>query len=170
MNIKADKEKLTEAFDHMVEDVSKMIHEAEEAMAPSIDEMVQNAQILARDIYALSQEEAENLGDALKRDMEKAHKTLNQQGKELKDWWSFDLQLVEDRFIEMIARAADKTWLDFRAFEYKGRQSNLYHSGDVCNAGTLGCNRCDNRIQLKKTSRIPPCPECQHDEFYRITT
>ena len=112
-----DKDKLIAAFEHMVENVSESMHNAEEALAPTIDEMVHNAQHLARDIYALSQEEAESLGETLRRDMHKANRALNQQGKEMRDWLSFDLSLLEDRFVDMIADAADKTWLDFHAFE-----------------------------------------------------
>ena len=163
-----NKEKLVAAFDHMVENVSEAVHDAEEALAPTIDEMVHNAQVLARELFALSQEEAESLGDTLKRDMHKANKTLNQQGKELKDWLSFDLALVEDRFIDLIARAADKTWLDFHKFEFEDHQASLYRSGDVCNAGSFNCCHCDNSIKLTKTGQIPRCPVCDHDEFYRV--
>jgi hypothetical protein len=151
-----DKEKLVAAFDHMVENVSEAVHKAEEALAPTVDEMIHNAQVLARELYALSQEEAESLGATLKRDMHKANRTLNQQRKELKDWLSFDLTLVEDRFIDLIARAADKTWLDFHEFEYEDHQ------------GTFNCNHCDNSINLPKTGQIPRCPACDHAEFYRV--
>ena len=167
MEIK-DREKLVAAFDHMIDHVSNAIHEAEEMLAPTVDEMVHNAQVLARELYALTQEEAESLSSTLKRDIQKANKTLNQQRKELKDWWSFDLTLVEDRFIEMIGRAADKTWLDFRAFENEDHQASRYRSGEVCNAGTLSCNNCNNSIHLSKSGQIPRCPVCDHDEFYRV--
>lgn len=163
-----DKEKLVAAFDHMVENVSEAIHEAEEALAPTIDEMVHNAQVLARELFALTQEEAESLGETLKRDMHKANKTLNQQRKELKDWLSFDLTLVEDRFIDLVARAADKAWLDFREFESEDHQASLYRSDEVCNAGTFNCNNCGNTITLSETGQIPRCPACDHGEFYRV--
>lgn len=165
-----DREKLVAAFDHMVENVSEAVHKAEETLAPTIDEMVHNAQVLARELFTLSQEEAESLGDTLKRDMHKANKTLNQQRKELKDWWSFDMTLVEDRFIDLIASAADKSWLDFHKFEYEDHQASLYRSGEVCNAGTFNCNHCDNSINLPKTGQIPRCPKCDHVEFYRVVS
>jgi len=167
MDIK-DRDKLVEAFDHMVDHVSDAIHDAEEALAPTIEEMVHNAQQLARELFVLTQEEAESLGATLKRDMHKANKTLNQQRKELKDWLSFDLTLVEDRFIDMIARAADKTWLDFRAFENEDHQASVYRSGEVCNAGRFSCSNCGHSLDLSKTDQIPSCPECDHTEFYRI--
>jgi cell division septum initiation protein DivIVA len=97
-----DREKLVAAFEHMVENVSESMHKAEEALAPTIDEMVHNAQQLAREVFTLTQEEAESLGATLKRDMHKANEAMNQQSKELKDWFSFDLELVEDRFIVLL--------------------------------------------------------------------
>lgn len=168
MDIKTDKERLIKAFDHMVENVSQALHEAEEALAPTIDEMVHNAQTLASDIHKLSQEESEKLGETLKRDIRKANKTLNQQKKELKDWLSFDLSLVEDKFVELIARAADKSWLDFRAFEAENKMAETYRTGEICSAGTLCCKDCTQTMNLSKTSHIPPCPKCHHTEFYRV--
>jgi hypothetical protein len=100
--------------------------------------------------------------------MHKANKALNQQRKELKDWLSFDLTLVEDRFIDMIARAADKVWLDFRAFENEDHQASVYHSGEVCNAGRFSCSNCDNSLDLPKTGQLPRCPKCNHNQFYRV--
>jgi len=170
MDIKSDNKKLIKAFDHMIDNVSQTIHEAEEALKPTIDEMVLNAQSLAHDIHQLSQEEAERLGKALKRDIKSANKTLNQQGKELKDWLSFDLTLVEDKFIELVARAADKTWLDFRSFEAENKQAEVYRTGEVCSAGKLCCKSCAQTMKLSKTSHIPPCPRCHHTEFYRVVS
>ncbi len=163
-----DREKLVAAFEHMVENVSESMHKAEEALAPTIDEMVHNAQQLAREVYTLTQEEAEELGTTLKRDMHKANEVMNQQSKEIKDWLSFDLTLVEDRFIDMIARAADKAWLDFRAFESEDHQASLYRSGEVCNAGSFSCNKCGKIIRLSAAGQITNCPTCQHDKFYRV--
>ena len=170
MNIKEDGEKLIEAFDHMVENVNQAIHDAEEALAPSVDEMVSNAQSLAHELFSLSKKESERLGKALKRDIKSANKILNQQRKELKDWLSFDLTLVEDKFIELIARAADKTWLDFRDFENESRDASVYNTGEICSAGTLSCVQCSKTMKLTKSSHIPPCPGCHGTEFYRVVS
>lgn len=170
MTLKVDKENLTKAFDHMVDQLSQSIHKAEETLGPGLEEMVHNAQKVARDLYALSQEESDALAKTLKRDLHKANKALNQQRKELKDWLSFDLTLVEDRFIDLIAKAADKTWLDFHEFEYEDHQASIYHTGEVCNAGTLSCSKCGKEVHFKKTSHIPPCAGCHGSEFYRVIT
>ena len=40
MTFKVEKEKLTKAFDHMVEQLDQSIHKAEETLGPSLEEMV----------------------------------------------------------------------------------------------------------------------------------
>ena len=167
MEIK-DREKLVAAFEHMVENVSESIHDAEEALAPTVDEMVHNAQQLAREVFTLTQEEAESLGTTLKRDIQKANEVINRQRKELSDWLSFDLTLVEDRFAEMIAKAADKAWLDFRSFETGDHQATPYRSGEICNAGSFSCSNCSEVQRLSSAGQISACPACGNDEFYRV--
>lgn len=164
------REKLVAAFEHMVESVGEAMHEAEEALSPTVDEMVHNAQVLARDLYALSQEEAESLGNTLKRDIDKANEVLIRESRELKDWWSFDVELVEDRFAEMIARAADKTWLQFRAFESGAHPGNRYRSGEICNPGTFACRACGDRFELIAIGQLEPCSSCGGSEFKRVVS
>jgi ABC-type transporter Mla subunit MlaD len=168
MTFKEDKDKLVEAFDHMVEQVNQSIHRAEESLGPTIEEMVHNAQKMARDLYALTQEESEQLAKTLKKDLRNANEAMNKEGKEMKDWLAFDLALVEDRFIDLIAKAADKAWLDFHAFENETHQASTYRTGEVCNAGTLSCNECGKEVHFTKTSHIPPCAKCHGTEFYRV--
>lgn len=163
-----DREKLVAAYEHMVDSVGNALHEAEEAVAPTVDEMVHNAQQLARDLFALSQEDAETLGNTLRRDLHKADEVLNRQRKELKDWWSFDVALAEDKLAEMVARAADKTWLDFRAFASEEHQASVYRSGEICSAGTFNCTHCSAQFALTATAQLQPCHDCGNGEFFRV--
>ena len=113
-------------------------------------------------------EEAESLADALRRDIHRANEVVNRQGKEFRDWLSFDIDLVEDRFLDMIARAADKTWLAFRDFEQGANRADSYHSGEICTAGTFSCAACNRELRLRHNGRLPPCPSCHHGEYYRV--
>jgi len=163
-------ERLVAAFEHMIDSVSESVRETEEALAPGIDEMVHNAEQIARDLYRLTQEEAESLSATLKRDLHKANEVLNQQGKEISDWLSFDLALAEDRFIDLIAQAADKTWLDFHAFENDNLQLGEYRSGEVCNAGSFACQQCGEILRLSSAGQLPRCPGCDHDIYHRVSS
>ena len=161
------KDKLLQAFNHMVDEVHAAIEKAEETLSPTIDEMVKNAQTLSKNLYALTTDEAKSLSESLKRDIAHARKYMDTDGKEFKEWLNFDIELVEDRFIDMLSRAADKTWLDFRLFEQQNLLNSVYKTGELCSAGTLSCNSCGQEMKFTKNTRIPPCPKCHKTEFKR---
>jgi len=165
---KQNNEKLVEAFDHMSKVVIEALHKTEEALAPTAEKMLENAEHIVRDLYALSKDEARVVREALSRDLAKAHKTINEEGKELRDWLNFDMNQIEDRFLELVCKASDRTWLEFREFESANIHASIYKTGEICSAGTLSCNACGQTMQLKKSSHIPPCPKCHKTEFTRV--
>ena len=123
MDIKIERKKLTDAFSHMLENVNQVVHDTEQLLAPTIDEIAHNSKSLAEEMHELSQEESAFLSEALKLELENAQEALNDQKKELKDWLGFDLLLVEQKFLDLLERTADKSWLDFKAFEAEARQN-----------------------------------------------
>jgi hypothetical protein len=123
MDIKTEQKKLAQAFSNMAEHVNLAVHNAEELLTPTIDDLVNNAKALTEEIYQLSQEEAVFLGEAMKLELENANEALNEQKEELKGWLGFDLLLVEQQFFDLLEKTADKSWLDFKAFEAEARKN-----------------------------------------------
>jgi len=165
MNEQTDR--LLKAFNHMVEELHAAVEKAEETLSPTVDEMVQNAEKITRNIYALTADEAKSITAQLKRDIAHAREYMQTEGKEFNAWLNFDIQQVEDRFVDFLSQAADKTWLDFRAFEIMSKQNSIYKTGELCSAGTLRCMECSQEMKFTKNSRIPPCPKCHHTRFER---
>ncbi len=160
------KDKLLQAFNHMVDELHAAMEKAEEKLSPTIDELIKNAESTSKKLYALTQDEAKSISEHIKRDFAHAREYMQTEGKDFKQWLNFDIQQVEDRFVDFLSRAADKNWLDFRAF--KEHQENfLYNTGEICGPGTLRCLGCQQTMQFTRNSRIPPCPKCHHTEFER---
>ena len=162
------KDKLLQAYNKMVDDLHAAVEKAEETLSPTIDEMLQNAEKLSKKAYALTQDEAKNISDHLKRDIASARKYMHVDGKEFKEWLNFDIQQVEDRFADFLSKAADKTWIDFRALEILGKKNSIYKTGEICSAGTLRCLDCGQQMKFTKNSHIPPCPKYHHTKFERV--
>lgn len=163
------KDKMLEAFNHMVDEIHAAMEKAEETLSPTIDEMVHNAEQMSKKLYALTQDEAKSVSEHVKREIANAREYLQTDGKELNQWLKFDIQLVEDKFADFLAQAADKSWLDFRAFK-DHQQNTLYKTGEICTAGTLRCLDCGQEMTFKKNSRIPPCPKCHKTNFERVVS
>lgn len=161
------KDKLLQAFNHMVDEIHAAYQKTGETLSPTIDEILKNAEQSSKKLYALTQDEAKNISEHVKRDIANARKYMQTEGKDLKQWLNFDIQQVEDRFADLLSQAADKNWLDFHSF--KERQQNyLYKTGEVCSAGTIRCLDCGQHMKLTKNTRIPPCPKCHNTEFERV--
>ncbi len=161
------KDKLLKAFNHMVDEFSAAVEKADEKISPTVDEMISRAEHTSKELYALTQDEVKSISEHLKRDISHAREYLNKEGKELSEWFDFDMKLVEDRFANLIAKAADKSWLDFQAFKRRASEGTVYKTGEICSAGTLRCIACGQTMKFTKSNHIPPCPKCHKVEFSR---
>ncbi len=162
------KDKLVEAYNRMVDELHAAVEKAEETLSPTAEELLKNAEELARKAYALTADEARSVAESVKRDWADARAYLQTEGKELSQWFRFDLKLIEGRFMDLVAKAADKTWLDFSRFERETREQTRYHTGEVCSPGTLRCTSCGQEMTFTRATRIPPCPKCHKTEFERV--
>ncbi len=161
------KDKLLQAFNQMIDDLHAAIEKAEEKMAPTLDQMISNAEKMSKQLYALTQDEIRLVSDHVKRDIAHAREYMQTEGHELNQWLKFDIQQVEDKFADFLAQAADKNWLDFHAFK-QNQQNVLYRTGEICAPGTLSCLSCGQEMKITRNNRIPPCPKCHKTEFSRL--
>lgn len=164
------KDKLLQAYNRMVDELSAAVEKAEETLSPTIDEMLKNSEELTKKAFALTQDEAKNISAYLKREITDAREYMHTDGREYRQWLNFDIQQVEDQFIDFLSKAADKTWIDFKALEILSEKNSLYHTGEICSAGTLSCQNCGQQMKFTKNTRIPPCPKCHKTTFKRVVS
>lgn len=159
--------KLVDAYDKMMARVHDLLDDAEEQTMPTLQRNIDRARQRAVELRELTAEEADKVAAYVKRDLHEAADYLDKTGKDLSSWFSFDLRLVEERMLELFARAADKTRLEWNRLASQARWSQEYHTGEIAAVGTLVCSDCGCEMHFKKTSRIPPCPRCHKTIFKR---
>lgn len=151
-------ERLKSAFEHI-----------EHGARPVLSHFVEAAQQKAVELGELSRDEAEKIGNYLKRDVEDAAEYLaGPEARELSDWFKFDIDLIEDRLFELFSSVADKTKLELMAWEERARHAGKYHTGEITGIGTLNCIQCGQAIHFHATGHIPPCPSCHATLFSRV--
>jgi len=160
-------QKLTAAYDKMMERVNHLLDTAEQQAMPSLQKNIDKAKQRAIDLKELTHDEADKLAHYVHRDVSDLATHLSQSGEEFKNWFSFDLQLVEDRVLDTFAKVADKTSLQLAQLASQAKRSQEYHTGEITGIGTLACQSCEGLLHFKKTSRIPPCPKCHKTAFIR---
>lgn len=167
MSDKNLEQKLILAYDKMMARVEQLLDTAEHQALPVLQKNIEKAKQQAIELKEITKEEAEKLGDYLRRDLHDAADYLERSGKEFSTWFNFDLEMVEDRALEIFAKVADKTSFELSQLAAQAKRTLEYHTGEITNVGTLACQSCDALVHFKKTSKIPPCPKCHHTIFIR---
>ena len=161
-------ERLAEAYSVMLERANEIIEEAEAQARPAFEQAVERAQETARELGELSREEARLVGDYLRRDMRELGQHMAESGKDLRDWFQFDVQQIERRMWERLSAVADRTALELMRFSAAaGRRSEQYRSGEITGPGTLICDACGAVQNFDKPTAIPDCPRCGAGNYHR---
>tara|TARA_R110002050_G_scaffold9504_1_gene33061 strand:+ start:204646 stop:205161 length:516 start_codon:yes stop_codon:yes gene_type:complete len=160
-------QKLIAAYDKMMVRVAELLDTAEQQALPALQKNIERAKQQAIELKEVTSEEAEKLTSYIRRDLHDAADYLEQTGDELSSWLSFDLELVEDRLLEVFSKVADKTRLELAQLAAQAKRAEEYHTGEITSIGTLACKSCDTLVHFKKTGRIPPCPKCHQTAFVR---
>ncbi len=166
---KSTREKWLAAYDDMMMRVKTAMEEAEESTLPVLQRFIRNARDTAVELEELTKEESEKIAYYLQRDMQDAGKHLAETGHELGDWLRFDIDLIEDRLLSVLAMVADRTRLEMLQFEHDIKEGPAWNTGEVSGPGTLVCVSCGATMRFHATGYIPNCPECGHTVFHRKT-
>ena len=159
---------LPTTYNRLLAQVRKLLHEVGEEARPTLDWLIREARERLGIVEELGREEAEKIGDYLKRDLQDAAEYLaSPEANELGEWLKMDLELIEQEALELFASVADQTKLELLALQERARLASEYHTGEITGIGTLFCNQCGKSLHFGKTGHIPPCPKCGHTQFHR---
>ncbi len=161
-------EKRVHAYNTMMERVKETLGKAEQAAEPRLRQAIATAEEKAIELGELSREEALQIGDYLRRDLQDAGEYLaGPEALELKDWLRFDIELIENRLLEMFLSVADQAKLDMLEFEEQLAEATEYRTGEITGPGTLTCMDCGEVLHFHQAGHIPPCPKCRGSYFIR---
>lgn len=118
----------------------------------------------------LTREEVTKIGDYLQRDVEDAANFMDINGKELKDWLRYDLDLIEGTFGETFSKMVNETRETLNNFEQEATRFGEWHTGEIVGLGTFECKKCGEVIHFHKPGHVPPCPRCHGSKYRRLTT
>ncbi len=162
-------DRMVVAYEKMLQRVDELLDKAEETAIPTLKKGLEQAREKAVELNELTREEAEKIASYVERDLHDAAGFLHKTGDELRNWVRFDLQLIEDRILDMFASVADKTRLELGRFSQQAQEATLYHTGEITGPGTLVCSECGKEMHFHKAGHIPPCAGCHGSKFARMS-
>lgn len=161
-------ERMVAAYETMLERAHDFIESAEEKTAPVIKDALLNASEKAVELGELTREEAQNISRYIERDVKDAAEFLVETGQDFRDWFRFDVELMEKRLFDMLLGVADQTSVQLRELATRAERASHYRTGEIVGPGALKCESCGEEIHFRKTGRIPPCPVCKGSDFRRL--
>ena len=161
-------ERLVHAYNQMMVRTRALLQANHDKTLAGLQRSIDAAKAEAVAQGELSQNEAERLGNYLRRDLEDAGHYLAHSGDEdLSGWFHFDVQLIETQLLDMFTAAADQTKLAYLQLAERARHAAEYRAGEVTGVGTLQCANCGELLHFHRTAHIPPCPRCRNGLFLR---
>lgn len=160
-------DKLVDAYEQMLKRTHERIEEAQEESGPRFRELLGKVRDHMVELGELTREEANKVSEYIERDIKDAAEYIAETGEDLRDWWRFDMELMEQRMLDMFARVADQTALNLAQWAESARLMSLYQAGEIAGPGTLTCDQCGAEINLAKAGRIPACADCGGTLFRR---
>ena len=130
------------AYNRMMERVKAALDEAGHTALPNLRQGVEKAVKVAEQLGELTRDEAEKIATYLQRDLHDAGEYLAATGSDLRSWFRFDVELIEDRLLDLFSSVADRTRLEWLELERQARVGPTYNSGEItgpapCSARTV---------------------------------
>ncbi|MBE9563240.1 MAG: zinc ribbon-containing protein [Proteobacteria bacterium] len=145
----------------------KMLSRVEAANKKTLHKRIETAIESAVELEELSREEAENIGNYLLKDLQDAAQFIVSTEQVLADWIRFDLELIEERLLDMFSLMVDQSRLELDNLAERAHQAIEWHTGEITGLGTLYCANCNKPMSFKKPDYIPACPNCESTLFKR---
>ena len=165
---------LISAYNHMM----KEMRDAFEQAAPN-DMSLQKALDLAKHqavhIGVVTTEEAHEIGEYIKLDINDAAEYMMDSSAEFYDWLLLDIEIIEHKVMELFLSVADHTRTELEQFKLTNPLSDqvlaeqipVYKSGEITGPGTLICGNCGKIKPFLNSNEITNCERCEHNRFIR---
>ena len=158
---------LVDAYNQMMARIKDTIESAEAQAVPTLQKAIDLAKQRAIHLGEISLEEAEEIGNYIKRDINDAAEYLMETSHEFSEWLMLDIDIIEQKVLELFLSVADKTRIELEQLAHPSCKISQYHTGEITGPGSLICEACGEKIHFTTTGHIPPCPKCKKTRFKR---
>lgn len=171
----------TKSASHLITAYNQMMEEMRTAFEQSDPQnmSLQKALDLARQhvviLGEVTAEEAHEIGEYIKRDINDAAEYMMDVSAEFYEWLMLDIEIIERKVMELFLTVAEHTRVELEHFTPDNHYSEtkesehvpVYNSGEITGPGSLICESCGSTRVFLKSSQITNCDACGHHRFIR---
>lgn len=148
-------EKMSKIFKENLERAGTLTEDAfEKALKESVDWAGKLREHYSEDISRVSGFIRRDWHDAIRFSGERTRRSL-------------DLDRLQAGVMDFLSKLAKTAGAQLEEFAKRLNDRLTYNTGEITGPGTLQCAQCEQVLAIEKTTRIPPCPKCQHTLFRR---
>ena len=162
---------LISAYNQMMQEMRNAFEQSD-ASDMTLQKALDMAKHQATHIGEVTAEEAHEIGEYIKRDINDAAEYMMETSAEFYDWLMLDIEIIERRVIDLFLSVADHTRVELEQFKQSAVESDtnqipVYKSGEITGPGTLICESCGTTKAFPSSDAITDCDECGHGRFIR---
>jgi hypothetical protein len=161
---------LISAYNQMMK-VMRNAFEESEPEEMSLQKALELAKHQAVHISKLTSEEAHEISEYIKRDINDAAEYMMDSSAEFYEWLMLDIEIIERKVMDMFLSVADHTRIELEQFKQSEgvltEAAMIYKSGEITGPGSLFCESCGKTKPFLSSDQITDCSKCGHDRFIR---
>lgn len=158
-----DKARLAQQYDRLASKFNELYLAGKERGRESMTAALEKAREQLTALGEVSAERGEELKQYLARDLDQTMADAQKLGEEAKE--RLNPSRLGAGALASLATVLAATGNALQSLSQKARGSLVYKTGEMTSAGTLTCQDCGQKIHLKETGHVPPCPKCNGTQF-----
>jgi len=163
MVIKDKNNALEQQYDKLASKFNELYLAGKERGRESMSVALDKAHEQLTALGEFSAEQGEELKQYLARDLDQTIADTQRLGEKAKEY--LHPARLGAGAISSIASVLELTGNALNILGDKAKQQLTYKTGEVTSAGTLTCQVCEQKVHLKETGHVPPCPKCNGTLF-----
>ena len=158
-------------YDRVLLRLTKDLKSTDAASWDLLQEKIHDAVELEMAAAEMTRDEADLLKAYLFRDLKKLGYYAHETGEGIAAWLKFDLNALEQTFVEQLKAIADQTRIGQEELRKRlDHDEDQYLAGELATVGTLECLNCGSQITLEKTEKLESCDKCQSKFYKRVSS
>jgi hypothetical protein len=157
---------LIDAYNQMMESIRNAF-DSSEPDEITLQKALNMAKEQAVHLGEVTLDEAQEISEFVKRDINDAAEYMMETSSEFSDWLMLDIEVLERKVVDMFLSVADRTRVELEELKQINREASLYYSGEITGPGMLKCTRCGKCTPFLTTAHIEPCSKCGNTSFQR---
>ncbi len=159
--------RLSSAYQRMLHEVTEDLEKLEDKTSKAITESLETARDRVQKASDLTREEAHEVMDYLRRDLQDLGAYLDSRSEDWRGWLRIDLGLIEASILSALERIADRTRIEITELTARAQVMGEWHTGEITGPGELLCKKCGHALHMTRVGHIPPCANCHNTTFRR---